>query len=130
MAAKPITRRHHYLSQSYLASFTDTGLKDDQFFVLDIQTGHSFRISPLIVCAERDFNRVDVEGHAPDAIEIALAPFEGEAINAIRRVIDSEAFPTDSDWNLILNFLRLIAGGKDRVKGVCPFFVYKLKVAP
>lgn len=109
MAVKPISRRHHYLPQSYLAAFTDTGLRGGQFFVLDTQTGYTFRTSPLNVGAERDFNRVDVEGHAPDAIENALAPFEGEAVDAIRRVIDSEAFPTDSDCNLILNLLGLIA---------------------
>ncbi|WP_394807514.1 DUF4238 domain-containing protein [Nitrosomonas sp.] len=117
MAVKPISRRHHYLPQSYLAAFTDTGLKGGQFFVLDIQTGHSFRTSPLNVGAERDFNRVDIEGHAPDAIENALAPFEGEAVDAIRRVIDSEAFPTDSDWNLILNLLGLIAVRNPKLRG-------------
>ncbi len=117
MAVKPISRRHHYLPQSYLAAFTDTGHKGGQFFVLDIQKGHSFRTSPLNVGAERDFNRVDVEGHAPDAIENALAPFECEAVAAIRRVIDSEAFPTDSDWNLILNLLGLIAVRNPKLRG-------------
>ncbi|MEK6686292.1 MAG: DUF4238 domain-containing protein [Pseudomonadota bacterium] len=117
MAVKPISRRHHYLPQSYLAAFTDTGLRGGQFFVLDIQTCHSFCTSPLNVGAERDFNRVDVEGHAPDAIENALAPFEGEAVDAIRRVIDSEAFPTDSDWNLILNLLGLIAVRNPKLRG-------------
>lgn len=117
MAVKPIARRHHYLPQSYLAAFTDTGLKDGQFSVLDVQTGHSFRTSPLNVGAERDFNRVDVEGHAPDAIENALAPFEGEAVGAIRRVVDSEAFPTDNDWNLILNLLGLIAVRNPKLRG-------------
>ncbi|WP_293008599.1 DUF4238 domain-containing protein [Nitrosomonas sp.] len=117
MAVKPISRRHHYLPQSYLAAFTDTGLKGGQFFVLDIQKGSSFRTSPLNVGVERDFNRVDVEGYVPDAIENALAPFEGEAIDAIRRVINSETFPTDSDCNLILNLLGLIAVRNPKFRG-------------
>jgi hypothetical protein len=117
MATNPIARRHHYLPQSYLAAFTDTGLKDGQFSVLDVQTGHSFRTSPLNVGAERDFNRVDVEGHLPDAIENALAPFEGEAVDAIRRVIDGEIYPTGSDWNLILNLLGLIAVRNPKLRG-------------
>lgn len=117
MTAKPIARRHHYLPQSYLAAFTDTGLKDGQFSVLDIQTGRSFRTSPLNVGAERDFNRVDIEGRPPDAIENALAPFEGEATAAIRRVINTEAFPSDSDWNLILNLLGLIAVRNPKLRG-------------
>lgn len=109
MTAKPIARRHHFLSQTYLAAFTDTGLKDGQFKVLDVQTGKVFPTSPLNVGVERDFNRVDVEGHPPDAIETALAPLEDEAVTAIGRVIDTQAFPNDNDWNLILNFLGLIA---------------------
>lgn len=117
MAPKPIARRHHYLPQGYLAAFTDSGLKDGQFCVLDVQTGNSFRTSPLNVAAERDFNRIEVPGHRPDAIENALAPFEGEAASAIRRIIDTEAFPTDSDWNLILNLLGLIAVRNPKLRG-------------
>lgn len=105
------------MPQAYLAAFTSTGLKDGQFRVLDVQTGHAFRTSPLNVAAQRDFNRVDVEGHSPDAIERALAPFEGEAVAAIRRVIETQAFPTDSDWNLILNLLGLIAVRNPKLRG-------------
>ena len=109
MKTKTIARRHHYLPQAYLAAFTGTGLKDGQFNVLDVQSGHSFRTSPINVAAERDFNRVDIEGHSPDAIENALAPLEGNAVTAIRKVIETEEFPNDRDWNLIINLLCLIA---------------------
>ena len=116
MVEKSIARLHHYLPQSYLAAFT-CRQKVDQFFVLDVQTGNSFRTSPLNVGAERDFNRVDVEGHPLDAIENALARFEGEAIASVRRVIDTESFPSDSDWNLILNLLGLIAVRNPKLRG-------------
>jgi hypothetical protein len=109
MTKKPISRLHHYLPQAYLAAFTETGKKDGQFHVLDIQKRHSFRAAPNKVAAERDFNRVDIEGYQPDVIENALAPFEGNAVGAIRRVIESQMFPDDRDWNLILNLLCLIA---------------------
>jgi len=56
----------------------------------------------------KDFKRVDVEGRAPDAVETALAPIEDQAVRAIRRVIEGEAFPSDEDYNLILNLLSLI----------------------
>lgn len=109
MSARPIARKHHYLPQSYLAAFTGTGEKDSQFHVLDVETGESFQTSPLNVGAQRDFNRVDMDGYPPDAVETALAPFEGEAVSAIRRVIQSQHFPSDDDWNWILNLLALIA---------------------
>lgn len=109
MATKSIARKHHYLTQSYLAAFTTDGTKDSQFCVFDVESGRSFRTSPVNVAAQRDFNRVDIEGHSPDAIENALAPFEGNAVNAIRRVLDNYRFPNDEDWNLILNLLALFA---------------------
>ena len=109
MEKRPLARRHHYVPQAYLASFTSNGTKDGKFCVLDIHTGHAFRTSPLKVAVQRDFNRIDMEGHSPDAIECALAPFEGEAVAAIRRVIEIQSFPNDRDWNLILNLLGLIA---------------------
>ena len=109
MTTKPTARIHHYLTQAYLAAFTSTGSKDDQFFVLDIHSGRLFRTSPKNVAAERDFNRIDIEGKSPDAIEQALAAFEGQTVTAIRNVLESEEFPNDEDCNLILNFLGLIA---------------------
>lgn len=109
MKTKPTARRHHYLPQAYLAAFTDTGTKDGQFFVLEVASGLPFRTSPKNVAAERDFNRVDTEGQAPDAIEQALAPFEQRAVQAIRNTIAGETFPNDEDYNFILNLLGLIA---------------------
>lgn len=102
---KPIARRHHYLPQAYLAAFTDTGQKNGRFNVLDVRNGRSFRTSPLNVAAERDFNRVDIEGYSPDVIEQALAPFEAQAVDAIRKIIETREFPCDEDWNWILNLL-------------------------
>jgi len=109
MATRSIARKHHYVPQAYLSAFTSEGTKDSQFFVLDVEGGRAFCTSPGNVSAKRDFNRIDVEGLSPDAVENALAPFEGEAVNAIRRVIENQSFPSDSDWNLILNLLALIA---------------------
>lgn len=109
MATKSVARKHHYVPQSYLAAFTTEGAKESQFCVLEIESGRSFRTSPGKVGAQRDFNRVDIDGYSPDAIENALARFEGDAVNAIRRVLETQAFPSDDDWNLILNLLALIA---------------------
>lgn len=116
MATKSVARKHHYVPQAYLGSFTPSGSKEDQFFVMDVESGRSFRTSPANVAAQRDFNRVDIEGHSQDAVENALAPFEGDAIRAIRRVIETRTFPNDSDWNLILNLLALIGVRNPRLR--------------
>jgi hypothetical protein len=106
---KSTARRHHYLPQAYLASFTRTGQKGDQFFIFDVQSGSSFCTSPLNIAVEKDFNRIDIEGVPIDAIESELSHFEEQAIKAIRDVIESETFPDGESFNLILNLLGLIA---------------------
>lgn len=84
MATKPLSRKHHYVSQGYLAAFTAAGEKNDLFYVHEVNNGHRFRTSPANVAGRRDFNQVDVKGHSPDAVENALSGFEGDAIDAIR----------------------------------------------
>lgn len=106
---KPKARKHHYLPQSYLAEFTETKAKDGQFYVLDIHGNKSFRTSPINVAAERDFNRVTIEGQPLDVIEKALSDFENRGVQAIRNVNRTETFPNDEDCNYILNLISLIA---------------------
>ena len=45
-----IARRHHYLPQSYLAAFTDSGLKTGKLYVFDVSDGAQFHASPKKVC--------------------------------------------------------------------------------
>jgi len=102
-------RRHHYISQGYLAAFTDTGTKEGKFWVMEVESGNSFTTSPKNVGVARDFNRVDSEGQPIDALESALASFEDEAIDVIRKVLADRTFPDPADFNVILNFVGLIA---------------------
>lgn len=109
MKKKATARRHHYLPQSYLARFTDKGTEEGQFFVLEVESGRSFRTSPKNVAVELDFNRVDIEGHQPDAIENALSSLGQKAVQAIANTVATEEFPNDDDCNSILNLICLIA---------------------
>ncbi len=84
---------------------------------MEVESGRSFQTSPKNVAVERDFNRVNVEGVAPDAIEQALAPFEQQAVQAIANVLESETFPKDKDYNPILNFLCLFAVRHPSLRG-------------
>ena len=102
-------RRHHYISQGYLAAFTNTGTKDGQFWVMEVETGNCFSTSPKNVGVARDFNRIDADGKPIDALESALASFEGDAIEVIRKVLSSRKFPDATDFNVILNLVGLIA---------------------
>lgn len=102
-------RRHHYIPQGYLAAFTDTGTKEGQFWVREVESGECFSTSPKNVGVARDFNRVDADGQPIDALESALAAFEGDAVEVIRKVLVSRTFPDAIDFNVILNLVGLIA---------------------
>jgi len=109
-------RRHHYISQAYLAGFTHDGRKNGKFYVLDINDGRVFRTSPKNVAVVGDFNRIDVDGLSPDALEQALSPFEDKAVSAIRRVLSTRACPTGDDLNLLINFLCLLSTRNPRFR--------------
>lgn len=103
-----IARRHHFLPQGYLAGFTESGDKDGWLHVRDLQARRSFRTTPAKVAVERDFKRIDLDGHSTDAVEVALAPLEDRAIQAIRRVTETRQFPEPDDYNWILNLISLL----------------------
>lgn len=84
--------------------------------MLDVASGRRFRTSPLNVAAQRDFNRIDVDGQPPDAVERAFGSFEAEAIAAIRRVVETRGFPNDSDLNLLLNLICLLGVRNPRAR--------------
>lgn len=105
----PIARNHHYLPQSYLAQFTETGSNEGHFFVHDVSNGKVFRTSPRNVAAQRDFNRMDIEGESPDCVERILAPFEALASDSIKKINITQSFPSENDFSHIMNLLCLLA---------------------
>ncbi len=105
----PIARNHHYLPQTYLAAFTETGTKDGHFFVRGVSNGKSFKTSPKNVAVERDFNRIDDDDEPLDTIECELATFEGIAAQSIKKIIKIQEFPSAEDFTNIINLLCLLA---------------------
>lgn len=104
---KKITRNMHYISQCYLAPFTATGTKDGQLWVCDSLEKKTFCTKPRNVGAERDFNRVELEGYAPDVLEASLAVFEGKAAAVISAIIKNESLPPDDQFAYVINLICL-----------------------
>jgi len=113
-------RNHHYLSQFYLKGFTDGRSKKSKLSVIDAVEGKSFSTIPRNVGAIRDFNRVDVKGVAPDAIETALSEFEGRVATAIKHIEEQRTFEGENR-NLVLNLIASMAvrnpGMRENVRG-------------
>lgn len=114
---KSTARIHHYLTQGYLGTFTDMGTVRGKLHVVDTRSGRCFLALPKRVAAERDFNRVDMEGRPSDVLEQALAPFEDMAVQTCRGVNQAQTFPNDEDCNYILNLLCLFAVRNPQLRG-------------
>lgn len=101
-------RNHHYLSQCYLKGFTKGGAKKSKITVIDLIRKKSFETIPKKVGGIRDFNRIDIEGVEPDAIEYSLSEFESQAATALRKIEKTLIFDGENK-TLILNLLALLA---------------------
>ena len=99
-----VARKHHFVPQGYLAGFTDDG----KLTVFDLESQKTFRTTPKNVAAKRDFNRIDVHGLPPDAVERALGDFEGKAISTIRWLQESEGSMTDDELSDIVTLMTLL----------------------
>ena len=99
-----VARKHHFVPQGYLAGFTDDG----KLTVFDLESKKTFRTTPKNVAAKRDFNRIDVHGLPPDAVERALGDFEGKAISTIRWLQESEGSMTDDELSDIVTLMTLL----------------------
>src|SRR5438309_1202017 len=105
---KKFARNHHFVPQGYLADFTEEGTRDGRLFVSDLVSRSVFQTKPRNVGAERDFNRIDVDGQDPDALERALGEFEGRAISVIRGIQTSGELPADEEFSYVLNLMALL----------------------
>jgi hypothetical protein len=101
-------RRHHYVPQCYLKGFA-LDRERPQLFVIDGKEQRSFCTAPANVAAERDFNRIEVEGYAPDALENAFSGFETDVAEALNRIIRVRSIKNDDDRVYLLNLMALMA---------------------
>ncbi len=102
-------RNHHWIAQCYLKRFATPSLKTGTLFVFDRIADRQFKTSPRNVGAQRDFNRVDIEGHSIDALESAMSEFETHLEDAISRTSRESKFADDDARTMILNFMALLA---------------------
>lgn len=109
-------RMHHWVSQGYLRGFARPGAPD-HVWAYDFKLDKSFTPNTHNVAAERDFNRIDIEGHPPDVVETALSAFEGEAIAAIKATAEgNDHFSSDDARISILDLIALYAVRNPRLR--------------
>ncbi len=102
-------RKHHYVPQCYLKGFARNRNKKSQLYVVDSKLKRAFVTSPLNVAAERDFNRIEIDGEDPNLIESSCAEFEAKLAPALVRMDDRGDFPDDDDRASILELVAILA---------------------
>jgi hypothetical protein len=100
-----VARAHHYVPQCYLASFTKHG----KITVFDLESGKEpFSTNTKNVAQERDFNRIDSDDLAPDALETAYGKFEGELAPVLKKLASGAACSED-DFCYVLTLMGVLA---------------------
>jgi hypothetical protein len=102
-------RNHHFVPQCYLKHFTCHGDVSSQLAAFDLVEGRQFPATPRNVCAERDFNRVELPGQPHDILETQLANFDGEVDRALRVVTESRSIQDRRALLVLLNLVSVIA---------------------
>jgi hypothetical protein len=121
--AKAAPRKQHFVPQFYLRGFVG---KKDQLFVTDRSSKKTFRTTPKNVASERDFNRVDVEGMDPNAVEKALAEFEGKVAPALERVKTAKLLANKEDRDAVMNLICALAIRNPRQRAAINDFIGEL----
>lgn len=108
-------RQHHFVPQCYLKGFVENRDKP-KLFAVDFKNRTSFFPHPKNVAVERDFHRIDVEGHPPDALESAFGEFETDLDQALRRITERRCIADAHDRSYLFNLVGLMATKSPRVR--------------
>jgi Protein of unknown function (DUF4238) len=95
-------RKHHYVPQFYLRGFVG---EKQMLLVFDRDTEQPYRSKPHGVAAQRDFNRVEVEGMDANAVEKLLSEFEGETAPHLDKVIANQSIADEKNKAAIVNLM-------------------------
>jgi hypothetical protein len=101
-------RHHHYVSQCYLNGFA-ANPKKPKLFVVDLKELRSFSTSPVNVASERDFHRIEMDGHRPDSLENDFSRFESELGPTLRRIAAARSIQSERDRATLFSFIGLTA---------------------
>lgn len=108
-AKHQIARRHHFVSEGYLAGFTNTGTSKGVLYAYDHSPETFFKAKPKDVAFEIDYNRIDNPNYAPDALETGLGQFESHAIRELRKIITTGKLTSPEEFSWVYNLIALFA---------------------
>jgi hypothetical protein len=104
-----IARKHHFVSEGYLAAFTNTGTSKGVLCAYDHSTQTFFKSKPKHVAFEVDYNRVSIPNYPPDALETGLGQFESHAIRDLRKIITTGKLTSPEEFRWVYNLIAMFA---------------------
>lgn len=113
---------HHFVPQFYLRGFADGVGRKAKVFTFDSDTKSTFTTLVRNVGSKRHFNRVEVDGVDPNAVEDGIAEIEGQFAAHLAEVIEASAFPTPEHFNSIMNLLANISVRNPRLRSLMEGF--------
>ena len=111
-----IARNHHYVPQFYLKGFLDSSLPNEQLHVIDKVDRRHFVTRPRNIAAQRDFNKINMQGHAVDEIESHLAQIEGQAATVLRDIAQNATLPQNRDMDILVVFVGILAVNNPQIR--------------
>lgn len=103
-----IARNHHFIPQCYLKGFARKSSKNSKLLAIDFESKTAFSTSPKNVAAQRDFNRVDLDGLPVDALELDYAKLESRVAVALRAIQDTQRFDQVDHVSSIINLVGVL----------------------
>jgi hypothetical protein len=117
----PIARNHHYISQCYLKGFVENETIG-KFYAYDLANKKSFFTSSRNVGAKRDFNRVEVDGVAPDIVESEQSKVETVINDALLKLKQTHLFVGEIKIGILLLVALIFNRNPSKREGFGDFF--------
>lgn len=89
-------RKHHFVSQAYLAGFAEISKKKKRIAAFDVVSGREFLANTQDVGAERDFNRIESDPEDPNFLEKQLSELEGKIPLTVQSITETQTLNEDT----------------------------------
>jgi hypothetical protein len=110
------SHNHHFVPQGYLRGFSSGTGRQARVFAVDLARRKAFETLVRNIGSSRDFNRIDVNEHDPNALERAYSQFEGQVVEGVKRISLAKSIADGRDLNLIVNLITLLAIRNPRMR--------------
>lgn len=104
--------KHHYIPKFFLANFTEGGKKESKLWITDLKSCKQWQAAPPAIAYQNNLYSLEIENNndnQTDAVETMFAELESMTAPVIKRIIEAERIPSGNEFNILMNFIALMA---------------------